>query len=424
MSWLGTRRGVTGWFVQEIFTGIVATLVTAPIIAWTFGRISLIAPLSNLPGGAIITLLQPALFLALLVAPIPGAGAFVADATQPLMALLDALAGAAANVPGAVLPVAPSLLTVLGSGVAAACVVRGAAAARGMRWWIGAVAALVVAFWTSLLRGGSGEFEMHVLDVGQGDAVALRTPRGRWVLVDAGPRWQGGDAGRRVVVPYVRRRGGDVALFVLSHAHDDHSGGAATVVRALAPRLWWEPAFITTSQGYRDALAAVADVGTRWQRARPGETLTLDGVRFTVLAPDSMWTTRQTDANETSVMVRVEYGQHRFLLTGDAEQEEETWVRQRWGDAALRVDVLKVGHHGSRTSSTPHFLEAVSPRLAVVSLGTGNRYGHPAPGTVELFLKHRIPLIRTDLEGSIIVRSDGRRLEVESRGERWPVVGH
>jgi competence protein ComEC len=421
-SWLGTRRGVAGWFVQEIFTGLVATLVTAPIIAWTFGRISLIAPLSNLPGGAIIALLQPALFLALLVTPVPGAAPFVADATQPLMALLDVLADGAAGVPGAVLPVAPSLMTVLGSGVAAACVVRGAAAVRGTRWWIGAAAALVVAFWTSLLRGGSGEFEMHVLDVGQGDAVALRTPRGRWVLVDAGPRWQGGDAGRRVVVPYLRRRGGDVALFVLSHAHDDHSGGAATVVRALAPRLWWEPAFVTTSAGYRDALAAVATVGTQWQRARPGETLSLDGVRFTVLAPDSVWTTQQTDANETSVMLRVEYGRHRFLLTGDAEQEEEAWVRERWGDAALRTDVLKVGHHGSRTSSTAAFLKATAPRLAVVSLGTGNRYGHPAPETVEAFLKQGIPFVRTDLEGSIVVRSNGRRLEVESRGERWQVA--
>ncbi|HEY0929030.1 MAG TPA: DNA internalization-related competence protein ComEC/Rec2 [Gemmatimonas sp.] len=421
-SWLATRRGISGWLVQEIFTGVVATLVTAPIIAWTFGRVSLIAPLSNIPGGALVALLQPALFLALLVTPIPGAGPFVADATQPLMALLDALAGAAAAVPGAVLPVAPSLMTVLGTGVAAACIVRGSAHPRPTRWWIGAATSVVVALWASLLRGGSGQFEMHVLDVGQGDAVALRTPRGRWVLVDAGPRWQGGDAGRRVVVPYLRRRGGDVALFVLSHAHDDHSGGAATVVRALTPRLWWEPAFITTSPGYREALSAVADAGTRWQRAQPGEALSLDGVRFTVLAPDSTWTAHQTNANETSVMLRVDYGQHRFLLTGDAEHEEEAWVHERWGASGLRADVLKVGHHGSRTSSTEAFIAATAPRLAVVSLGTGNRYGHPAPQTVELFLKHGIPLVRTDLEGAIIVRSNGLRLEVESRGERWTVA--
>lgn len=420
-AWLGRRRGVGGWFVQEIFTGVVATVVTAPVIAWTFGRLSLIAPLSNLPGGAIIALLQPALFLALLVTPIPGAAAFVADATQPLMALLDGLAAFTAAVPGAVLPVTPSLATVIGAGAAAACLVRGSASPRATRWWLGGAAALVTSLWLSLLRGGSGTLEMHVLDVGQGDAIALRTPRGRWVVVDAGPRWQGGDAARRVMIPWVRRRGGEVALFVLSHAHDDHAGGAATFVRALRPTLWWEPAFVTTSPGYRDALDAVAQSGTRWERVRPGAALHLDGVTFTVLAPDSIWTAAQHDANETSVVLRVDYGAHRFLLTGDAEREEETWLGTRWPPEMLRADVLKVGHHGSRTSSSAAFLDAVMPRLAVVSLGAGNRYGHPATETVEAFLERGVPLLRTDHEGTVIVRSNGRTLEVESGDERWTV---
>lgn len=418
-AWLGRRRGIGGWFVQEIFTGVVATVVTAPVIAWTFGRLSLIAPLSNLPGGAIIALLQPALFLALLVTPIPGAAAFVADATQPLMALLDGLAAFTAAVPGAVLPVTPSLTTVMGAGMAAACFVRGSASPRATRWWLGGASALVASLWLSLLRGGSGTLEMHVLDVGQGDAIALRTPRGRWVVVDAGPRWQGGDAARRVIIPWLRRRGGDVALFVLSHAHDDHAGGAATFVRALRPTLWWEPAFVTTSPGYRDALEAVAESGTRWERARPGAVLHLDGVTFTVLAPDSAWTAAQHDANETSVVLRVDYGAHRFLLTGDAEREEETWIGTRWPPEMLRADVLKVGHHGSRTSSSAAFLDAVMPRLAVVSLGAGNRYGHPATETVEAFLERGVPLLRTDHEGTVIVRSNGRTLEVESGDERW-----
>ncbi len=419
---LGRTHGISAWLVRESLTGVVATLVTAPVVAWTFGRVSIVAPLSNIPGGVVLALLQPALFLALLLAPLPGAASFVADASQPLMALLDGLASLAAGLPGAVMPVAPTITTALGGGLAAACVIRGSASRRPISWLLGAMASVVLAFWISFLRAGPGVLEMHVLDVGQGDAVALRTPAGHWVLVDAGPRWEGGDAARRVIIPYLRRRGGDVALFVLSHAHDDHAGGAATIVRALQPARWWESAFASTSPGYGDALAAVAQAGTRWQGVQPGESLELDGVSFTVLAPDSGWTAAQTDANETSVVLRVDYGRRRFLLTGDAESAEEAWVTAFWGAEELRADVLKVGHHGSRTSSSQVFLDAVRPRLAVVSLGAENRYGHPAPETLEALLERGVPLLRTDLEGTVVIRSDGRNLEVETKGERWQVV--
>lgn len=418
-AWLGERRGLGGWFVREIFTGLVATVVTVPVIAWAFGRVSVIAPLANIPGGVIIALLQPSLFLALLVRPVPGASAFVADATQPLMAALDGLAAFAATIPGAVLPVAPSLKTAVGVGVAVLCFVRGTLSPRTSRWWLASASALVGTLWLSLLRGGSGTLEMHVLDVGQGDAIALRTPLGRWVVVDAGPRWAGGDAARRVIIPWLRRRGGEVALFVLTHAHDDHAGGAATLVRALQPVRWWEPAFVSTSLGYAAALQAVEEAGTRWERAQPGSVLHLDGVTVTVLAPDSAWTAVQDDANETSVILRVDYGRHRFLLTGDAEQDEEAWVSARWPADMLRADVLKVGHHGSRTSSTAAFLDIVEPRLAVVSLGAGNRYGHPATETVAAFLARGVPLLRTDQDGTIVIRSDGHTLEVETDEARW-----
>jgi competence protein ComEC len=273
--------------------------------------------------------------------------------------------------------------------------------------------------WLPTLRPASGELEMHVIDVGQGDALALRTPRGRWVLVDAGRRWDGGDAGRRVVVPYVRRRGGEVALFILSHPHDDHAGGAASVVRALRPAIWWEPAFVSASPGYRAALAAVRGAGTHWQRVWPGQRFRLDGVELTVLAPDSSWTVAQHDANETSVIVRVQYGATRLLLTGDAERDEEAWMLAQVPRNELTADVLKLGHHGSRTSSSGPLLDAVSPRLALASVGAGNRYGHPAPETLAALLARRIPLLRTDLEGTVVVSSDGHRLSVKTADGEW-----
>lgn len=434
-------RGIRGWLVAECLTGLVATVVTAPLIAWTFGRVSVVAPLTNLAAAPIVGLLQPALFLALawamLLSAWPALAIWLPDATQPFMAALDALATWAARLPFAVWPLAPSLATALGAGITMALLVRGTASRPGTRdaaaWRVAAALCATVTLWWAAadaqgltarlgwLHGARHVLEMHVLDVGQGDAVALRTPRGRWVLVDAGPRWQGGDAGRRAVVPHVRRRGGEVALFVLSHAHDDHAGGAASVVQALRPRLWWESAWVGTSPGYRDALAQLRRHGLRWQRVQPGQSLTLDGVHFDVLAPDSSWTAAQHDANETSVVLRVRFGAHRLLLTGDAEGEEEAWLLSRYPPEELRADVLKVGHHGSRTSSSPALLDAVAPRVALASLGAGNRYGHPALETLEAFFVRGVPLLRTDLEGSVVVRSDGHTLEVESRGERWHV---
>jgi competence protein ComEC len=418
---LGAQRGAGGWMMREIVTGVLATVLTAPIIAWTFGRVSLIAPLSNILAGPLVALLQPALFLALLWAMVVSAphAHLLADATQPLMALFDLLASWCGSLPGAVLPVSLTLATAVGAGVAVAFFVRGTAARRSTRWFMASTAVGVVTLWWPLTQRGSGQLELHAIDVGQGDALAIRTPRGRWVLVDAGRRWEGGDAGRRTIVPYVRRLGGDVALFVLSHPHDDHAGGAATVVEALSPSLWWEPAFVSTSAGYRAALEAVRRAGARWERVRPGRRFDLDHVAFEVLAPDSSWTVAQQDANETSVVLRVSYGQHRLLLTGDAERDEEAWLLERYAADELEADVLKLGHHGSRTSSTPALLDAVEPRIAIASVGAGNRYGHPAAETLANLLDRGIPALRTDLEGTVVIRSDGHTLTAEAGGDRW-----
>jgi competence protein ComEC len=140
-----------------------------------------------------------------------------------------------------------------------------------------------------------------------------------------------------------------------------------------------------------------------------------------VIAPDSSWTARQDDANETSVVLRVAYGAVSFLLTGDAESNEERWMLEHADTGALHADVLKVGHHGSRTSSSPAFLDAVQPRLGLVSVGEDNRYGHPSPQTLAEFARRGIPLLRTDREGAIVVRTDGHVVQVQTRGDRWTV---
>jgi Predicted hydrolase (metallo-beta-lactamase superfamily) len=271
-----------------------------------------------------------------------------------------------------------------------------------------------------LLPVRRGWTELHMIDVGQGDALALRSRRGRWVVVDAGRSWIGGDAGRSTVVPYLAHRGGDVALFVMSHPHADHVGGAASLFAALHPARFLDPGYAGGSPPYRAALAEARNDGIPWQRVHPGDSLVVDEIVVTALAPDSAWTTTLTDANLASAVLRVRVGDVRMLFTGDAEAPEEEWLLAH-SSGALSADVLKVGHHGSSTSTTQPFLEAVHPRVALVSVGAGNSYGHPDRDVIAALERAHAQVLRTDLAGTVVVYTDGRRLEVEARGERWTV---
>lgn len=417
-------RNMSGWrygLWRECVTGTIATVVTAPLIAWTFGRLSLIAPLSNIVAGPLVAFLQPALFLALLLSPWPTLSKWVADASVLPMTLLDLVAQYAARVPHASIMFTPTALGATCAGVAAAAFVWATGSRRWMPGLLLAGTALTVAVWSPAFANGSGNLELHILDIGQGDALAIRTPKGRWILVDAGVRWKGGDSGRRTIIPYVQGYGGAVAAFVLSHAHDDHVGGAASVVTALRPLRWWEPAFVTRSEAYLAALHAVQQTGGQWHRANPSDKWSIDGVDIQVLAPDSAWTANQTDANETSVVLRVQYKAVAFILTGDAEAAEESWILANTPPELLRADVLKLGHHGSKTSSSSAFLDAVQPRVGVVSVGAGNRYGHPSPETLEALLERDVPVLRTDLEGTIVVATNGRSLTIHVGRETWNV---
>ena len=141
---------------------------------------------------------------------------------------------------------------------------------------------------------------------------------------------------------------------------------------------------------------------------------------FAHFAPDSTWTAQQQDPNLASVVLLVEFGTVRWLFTGDAEAAEEQWLITRWGHT-LSASVLKAGHHGSKTSSSAQFLDQVNPSIALVSVGADNTYGHPSPSTLQEFARRGIKVMRTDRDGSIVVRTDGVTQTVESREGTWTV---
>jgi competence protein ComEC len=411
----GWRRKVS----KELITSCVATVVTAPLIAWYFGRVSLIAPIANLVAAPIITILQPTLFLALVLSPAHPVAQIVAAAAHPMLRAFDFVATAAANVPFASVDVVPSLLSVTMGAIASVALIAAAVSRYPARPLVICAGACCAIAWSpSIPNTYRGGMEMDVLDVGQGDAILVRSDRGRWIVFDAGRIWKSGDAGRSTVIPYIMQRGGKVEAFILSHAHADHIGGAQSVLRALHPAYFWDSAFPQGSGVYESTLEAARKSGTRWLRVHAGDTVRVDNVLMTFLAPDSGWTSSLADPNEASTIALVEYGSTRFLLMGDAERSEEEWLLNHAFDR-LDVDVLKVGHHGSNTSSTDEFLKAVSPRLAVISVGTDNLYGHPSSDVLASLSRIGAHTLRTDKLGTIVIRSDGTHISYEARGESW-----
>jgi competence protein ComEC len=309
-------------------------------------------------------------------------------------------------------------------GVALAAALIGAAVARG-RWWrlaggVAVAAGLALLFWHPFPpRLWAGQLEMTALDVGQGDSILVVFPDGKRMLVDGGgiPAFGGRahsqlDIGEDVVAPYLWDRSlRSVDVIALSHAHEDHAGGLAALIADFKPRELWTGA--TPDDPVWDAVrrAAVRN-GVRIVPLTSPARFTFGGAALEVLAPTADYVPAGTPKNDDSLVLRATYGRHSFLLTGDAEKGIE-WRMLDRGET-VRADVLKVAHHGSRTSSTEEFLRAVTPTYAVISAGFENSYGHPNRDVVDRLERSGAIVLRTDLDGLITVRTDGQRLRVET----------
>ncbi len=419
--WTERVRRFVPWqrtILEGIIATGVATVATAPIIAWTFGRISVAALITNLVAAPLFNIAQPLLFASVSLAWLPDlVSGFLVDSARGALGLIGLVASLGSKLPGSVVSVAPDAFTASCLIVLAVSTVAVGVSTVPRRWASAGLAALVAASWSPLVPRGNGRLELHVIDVGQGDALALRSPSGRWLLVDAGPGWMGGDAGSRIVGPYLRRYGGDVVHQVVSHPHLDHYGGVRGLLPAMDIDTLWEsgaPAGEDFLRLEREALRT----GTVWRRLVSGDSLMLDGVILRVLAPAPAWRDAQSDPNEASVVLRVEYGNQRWLLTGDAGAGTEQWLLQHRANL-LRSDVLKAGHHGSHSSTTPAFLAAVRPKLAIASVGRDNDYGHPHDDVLQRLDEAGVRVLRTDDEGSIILSTDGRSLVARTERLTW-----
>jgi competence protein ComEC len=413
-------RTLTDWVRAAVVLSTRTTLATAPLVLWTFGTFPVLGILANLAllplGSALLVLCAAHAILVSLAPPLGWPLAWlVSTCCRAFLAACQVFADLSPGIIWPPLDVWQGLV-----GTLAIVVLLFAT-----NWRTRALASVLALPAMSLLEvrlrwveQPRDEVRVTFVDVGQGDAALVDLPDGRLMLIDAGGSLHGGaDPGERALVPLLRaRRRKHIDVAVVSHPHPDHYGGLGAVLDAVSIGEVWDSG---QAHAERDMEASAADAA-RWiekaqaRGARIHDPATLCGSprTFGSAVVEVLWPCPRhdpdRDPNDNSLVVRITYGQHRFLFTGDIEAHAETALTA--SGVSLRADVLKVPHHGSRTSSSDALLRAVSPSLAVVSAGAVNRFGHPHAEVLQR-LRARIPhVVDLGSSGGTIVTTDGDTL--------------
>ncbi len=448
------------WIRTPVALTVAAQLATLPVLLATFGQVSLVAPLANVAVVPLIPAVMAGAALASVIgglaslAPVP----ILSDAATwlsggvawlPLRGLIVVGIGAA-QLPLAAVPIAgspvltaawyptlallarrwhkrppPETPTAIPVGPdrpardqVSAALPETAALAAAAAWFArprrAALALAAILVMATVLTRPDSRLHLTVLDIGQGDAILVEAPDGSVALIDGGP-----DPDRTLreigeALPFWQRT---IDLVLLTHPHLDHLGGLSEVLRRYHVRAYVDGGRPTETAPLRQLrTAALDEPGIRIKNALAGQVISLGGVELEILFPTPADVARappMDDVNNTSVVVLLRYGGFRALLTGDAEAPVEQLLLDR--GALSPVDVLKVGHHGSDSGTTPAFLAAVTPSVAVISVGMDNDYGHPHRSTLDhLAAVPGMAVFRTDLDGTVEVETDGWTYQVRT----------
>jgi competence protein ComEC len=447
------RGHLPGWLAESLGVSLAAQAATIPVVLASFGRLAILSPVVNL---AVVPLVAPAMaaglvamlggFLVLAGAPAL-VGSILAAPGWVSLRIMVAIVDAMASLPFASVTLPASMATATAMATLAAIAVvhlrwrrrhskptlvteppvperpRTAERARGQASRLPkfATMALVIAVVIAgavLVSRPAGVARVSVLDVGQGDAILVEGSRGGRLLIDGGP-----DPGRLLVVldgripPWDRR----IDAVILTHPHEDHVAGLARLLDRYRVRRVFEPGMRGPGPGYAAWLSRLAAPGAPMRLGlAAGDRLAVDEVdlrvlwpirgRVPVTPPDG-----GTGINNVSVVLLGALGDFRFLLAGDVEEAIDPSLL---ADRLPRLDLLKVAHHGSRTATTQAFVDAVRPRIAIASAGTGNPYGHPARATLERLSAAGARVFRTDRDGTVQVTFGSAGLTVVAEGGR------
>ncbi|MBR5914277.1 MAG: DNA internalization-related competence protein ComEC/Rec2 [Selenomonadaceae bacterium] len=383
------------FFSLPISITLSAQIASLPIIIWYFNQISLSSILSNI-------FVLPILELIIVVGILIGSSAWIIPILGKLVFIFEALIfgiGAELNRLFAKIPFSAIQVPTLGLG--AGFVYYLAIIFRRAEIFLLMIIVLIFNFRTS------GELEISFVDVGQGDCVVVLTPNRKCLIFDTGGvREKVFDVGGRVVLPYLKHEGvREVDAIFLTHAHEDHSGGAGAVIKKLPVHE------IITAGEPKSEYAATFGISEKFldnlRAGKVGEHFKIDGVDVEIIFAPNVGT-----GNELSNVYKIRYGDITFLITGDLIIENENQMLREGVD--VKSTVLKVAHHGSKTSSSEEFLQAVNPKCAVICVGYGNNFGHPRAEVLERLENLGAKIFRTDIDGLIKFKTDGKKLSVET----------
>ena len=436
------RKKLPVFVADSLAVTIGAQLSVLPIIAWYFNVLSLSSLLANLVIAPIVEwIIVAGLLAGLLASLIPMAGKVVFLLASVVLGLVYELSRWVAALPGSQIYMPTfswwgGILYYMGlvwliidgehrkrlvSCVGSKYLLAMGRKLRDSKGWqaVFLLGMLAMVFCCWQIFGNNKEMQVHFIDVGQGDSALVITPHGRAFMVDTGGVREGSyDIGSRVDVPYLLHYGVQKLDYIfLTHAHDDHAGGVKGILTKIPVG-----AIGIGHEGAGDYLQAfgTGEIGKIKKLLVPlqeGSSIELDGVRIDMLySPESRKVQEsqlQATGNEFSNLIRVSYGEASFLFTGDLVAEQEQQVLANGTNVASTV--LKVGHHGSRTSSSQEFLTDVNPGWAVISCGYNNSFGHPHKEILNRLTScTKAEILRTDQQGAIVFRTDGKSIKVES----------
>lgn len=401
------------WPLMTVAASLAVQAVLIPVEAWTFSRVSVAGVVLNLTALPLMTIAQAA-GLVMVLSPVD-AGAQLAGwaarlATSGLVlsaGLVDQLPVITRHIP----PPAPGVITLYYASVAAAMWTRGLArVAAGAS--VAVLAGLVITGHPRSEAATSPTLSLTVFDVGQGDAMLLTLPDGSRTMIDAGGIGYGEssfDIGTRVLEPALWAQGVyRLNALTVTHGDPDHLGGAPALLRDLRPSLLHEGIRVPRHTPSRELARAAERLGVGTQLLLRGMEWSASGARVRVLHPPEPDWERPRVRNDDSIVMEVRYRDVSLLLTGDAGESVEREIIPLLSPARIRI--LKIGHHGSRTSTSQTLIDAWRPDVAVISCGRGNPFGHPHPDVVQRLQAVGARVLRTDLDGQITIETDGRSI--------------